>query len=143
MKILVLTAELSAKNGWGRYSLAMTGALAKKRIDAMVVIERNGRNESKSDALRMLSGGSLAALWHALRLRRHAKDCDLIHAFAEPYAYVAYWLSKLTGKKYFVTAHGSYGVMPYRLSFFTKYIHRKSFASAEKIFCVSVSAAAD
>ncbi|KKR25915.1 MAG: Glycosyl transferase group 1 [Microgenomates group bacterium GW2011_GWC1_39_7] len=78
-----------------------------------------------------------AAIWYAWRLRKYAKECDFIHSFAEQYSYIAYWLAKLTDKKFFVTAHGTWAVLPFSLSFHKRYFHRKSFEKAAKIICVS------
>lgn len=143
MKVFILTTELNSKNGWGRYSLSLVDALAQNGVETMFATDKNGHNETNGHVINILpdyrnyNKNYLMALWYALRLRRHAKRCDVIHSFVEPYSYIAYWLSKLTGKRYFITTHGSYGVMPFRLSAARRYFHKKSFISAEKVICVS------
>lgn len=143
MKVFILTTELNSKNGWGRYSLDLIHALTQEHIGVVVAMDKNGYNEMEVPVRNILpdyrnyNKNYFMALWYAWRLRAYTKDCDVIHSFVEPYSYIAYWLSKLTGKKYFITTHGSYGVMPFRLSALKRYFHKKSFASAEKVICVS------
>lgn len=143
MKVFVLTTELNSKNGWGRYSLNLIHAFAQEHVGVTIATGKNGHNETEINVINILPGyrnhnkNYLIALWYAFRLRSYVNDCDVIHSFVEPYSYIAYWLSKLTGKKYFVTTHGSYGIMPFRLSALKRYFHRKSFISAAKMICVS------
>lgn len=143
MKIFVLTTELSVKNGWGRYSLAMVSALSHNRFNVSIAISKNGASGSRTGAIKILAGdlqykkNYFFAPWYAWRLRKYVKDCDAIHCFAEPYSYIAYWLSKLSGKKYFITAHGTHSILPYHKSFFTRYFHKNAFESADTVFCVS------
>src|SRR3989304_7531145 len=68
---------------------------------------------------------------------KHGGKCEAVHAFREPYSYIAYWLAKFIGKKYFGTAHGTFGVLPFSFPFYKKYFHKRSFKGAEKIICVS------
>ncbi|VAW24701.1 hypothetical protein MNBD_BACTEROID04-1589, partial [hydrothermal vent metagenome] len=143
MKIFILTTELDYRNGWGRYSLDIIGALLENQNKVVIAVGSDSVNEANIDVLKALPPYlehikiyPLAFLY-AWRLRKYAKDCDVIHCLVEPYSFVAYLLSKLTGKKYFITTHGTYGVLPYHMSSFKKYFHKKSFESAEKIICVS------
>jgi len=143
MKIFILTTELSTKNGWGRYSLDLVYSLSDKEIEVVVAIGENSTNETKTEVLKILPHVGnhmktyLGAFWYAWKLKNIAKECDAIHSFVEPYSYIAYWLSKLTGKKYFITAHGTHALQPYYFSPLKRYFHRKSFESAKKIICVS------
>lgn len=142
MKIFVLTTGLT-QDGWGRYSADIVHSLSQNNIGAVVVIDNGSVNKTNIDTVKILPSHLkhiqiyLSAFLYAWKLRKYAKGCDVIHCFAEPYSYIAYWLSKLTGKKYFITVHGTYGVLPYYFSPLKKYSHRKSFESAEKIICVS------
>jgi phosphatidylinositol alpha-1,6-mannosyltransferase len=129
MKIFVLTTKLSTDNGWGRYSVDLLNAYSAKNTGYELAL---GLPEPLN-----YRENYFLAIWYALRLRKYAKDCDVIHAFVEPYSYIAYWLSVLMGKKYYITAHGTFGVLPYSFSSIKKYFHKKSFENAEKIICVS------
>lgn len=129
MKICILTNELTEKHGYGRYSMDLIGALKNKGIEVVVAEDLPSSLSYKKNYF--------LAFWYALRLRKQTKDCDIVHSFVEPYSYIAYWLSKLTGKKYFITTHGTFGVLPYHFPAYRKYFHKKSFENAEKIICVS------
>lgn len=142
MNIFVLTSELNGHNGWGRYSLDLIGALSEKGIGSTVVTSERGLNERQSvcailpDPLSYGKNYFLAPLY-AWKLRKFAASCDLIHSFVEPYSYIAYWLSIFLGKPYFVTCHGTYGVIPFGFPAFKRYFHAYSLASAKQVICVS------
>lgn len=142
MKILVLTSDLIDRHGWGRYSLDVIDALEKENVEVVVGMGRKGLNDTDREALRILPAWGnnwrnyFCAFVYALRLRRYAKDCDYIHVFVEPYAYIAYWLALLSKKKYIITTHGSYGLVPFRGEII-KYFHKTAFSRAHKIVCVS------
>ena len=131
MKILILTSTLDEKDGVGRYSLGILNALKERGIDVSVV-----SNDVLPSPL-SFNKVYFCAPWYAWKLRKLAQDSDLIHIFSETYSYIAYWLSKFSGKKYLVTAHGTYGVMSFHLGGFKRYFHQTSFANAEHIICVS------
>lgn len=143
MKIFVLTSELNYRNGLGRYSVDMVEAMRSGGVDVSVATAFNGVNDTPTETLNILPkaldyrSSYLFAIWIAWKLRGHAKDSDLIHSFSEQYSYIAYWLSKMTGKKFFITAHGTWAVEPFTTSFIKRYFHRKSFESALKVICVS------
>ena len=129
MKVFILTTELTKKSGYSRYSIDLINALKKRGIEVIVAEDLpNPLSYKKRYFL---------ALWYAIRLNRKAKDCDIIHCLTEPYSYITYILSRLIRKKYFITTHGTYGVLPYNLSTYKRYFHRKSFDNAEKVICVS------
>lgn len=130
MKIFVLTGELTEKHGWGRYSIDLIGAFEKQGVE-VVCIER-----ALPEPLDYFKNYFFAP-WYAWKLKRYAEKCDVVHAFLEPYSHVAYWLAKFTGKRYFVTAHGTFGVLPFSFPFYKRYFHKRSFKGAEKIICVS------
>ncbi len=129
MKIFILTSELTEKNGYGRYSIDIIKALKSKGIEVVIAKGLPNRLSYKKKYF--------LAIWYALRMRKQFKNCDMIHSLVEPYSYIAYWISKFTGKKYFITTHGTFGVLPYQLSVYKKYFHKKSFENAEKVICVS------
>lgn len=143
MKIFVLTTELSRLNGLGRYSIDMLDALHRLYVETVVATSSESISSTNSAVLNVLprqldyKSSYILAIWYAWKLRKHVKDCDLIHSFAEQYSYIAYWLSKFSGKKFFVTAHGTWAVLPYMLPFYKRYFHKKSFESAKQVICVS------
>ncbi len=124
-----MTKELSAKHGWGRYSR-----------DLITALQSTGDEVAQFEDLlpRYFNYfcNYFLAPFYAWRLFKYTKDFDVIHAFIEPYAYIAYWLSKLSGKPYYVTIHGTYGVLPYT-SFYKKFFHKKALTEARALICIS------
>jgi len=143
MKILILTTELSVRNGWARYSLDMVHALQKQGMTPVVVVNSQNINETTIETIKILPHfrnyvlNFLTSFWYAWKLRKLAKDCDRIHAFVESYSGVAYFLQILTGKEYVVTTHGTYGVLPFKFSLPVRWFHKKTFLTAKKVVCVS------
>ncbi|MBI2065650.1 MAG: glycosyltransferase family 4 protein [Candidatus Zambryskibacteria bacterium] len=131
MKILILTPNLNAKSGWGRYSLDLLSALSRNGIQCVII------TTDKLSSPGNYKKNYFFAFWYAWKLRKYAQECDFIHSFVEPYSFVAYLLSKLTGKKYLISAHGTYALMPYEFPAYKKFFHDKSFRGATKIFCGS------
>lgn len=143
MKICILTNELSTKNGWGRYSVDLIENL-KNSADLTIIIAKDGKNETDLKTIKILppalayKQNYFLSFWYAWRLRKIVKGHDIIHSFIEPYSCIAYFLSKLTGKSYSITTHGSYGIFSFvNLPFYLRYFHKKSFQKARKIICVS------
>lgn len=142
MKILVLTNDLSKKNGWGRYSLDVVNALKKRGIDLTVLVHAKVEGTAIPTAvclpkLRGYWRNYLSSFWYAWGLRKTAKKCDIIHTFMERHSLIAFFLSKMTGRKYVITVHGTYGLLPYRMFFLIRWIHHFTFKSADKIICIS------
>ncbi|MFM2357844.1 MAG: hypothetical protein RJA61_581 [Candidatus Parcubacteria bacterium] len=130
MKIFVLQGKDTTQSGYGRYSLETIRALKQSGIEVVVsdIVLPQPLNYRKN---------YFFAFWYAWKLRKYAKGCDAIHCFIEAYSYITYWLSWFTGKKYFITAHGTYGVLPYYQSKWRRFFHIKSFSKARKVICVS------
>lgn len=143
MTILVLTSELTTTNGWGRYSMDLVESLRSSRVDSTVLIARGGEVASGYTAVPILPSvlpqAPLAffAWLSALTLLPYAYKADVIHAYVETYAPIARALSMLTGKPYFVTAHGTYGVLGYSLPFPANLLHADAFKHASRVIAVS------
>lgn len=142
MKIFVLTTELSDRNGWGRYSKDLLDSLTDMEIEASIATSNEANNTIKVDAQilpaeQRMKRNYFFAPWFALRLLYQARQCDIIHAFVEPYSHVAYWLSVFSKKPYFVTAHGTYATLPLSQGGAISELHRKSLLRAQKVICVS------
>ena len=131
MRILVLTTGIGNTNGWTRYSEGLVGALTARGVVCDVVTQPR-----LPDPLRLLYAYVFAP-WHALTLVARARKATLIHAHTETYAPIAYVLSLLTRRPYVVTAHGTYGVLALTMSPLIALIHRRTFAAARKVVCVS------
>ncbi|MEX0998927.1 MAG: hypothetical protein WD000_03070, partial [Thermodesulfobacteriota bacterium] len=120
MKILLITENLKPTSGWGRYSLDIVSALEFNGVEASVYQIPHPLRFKKHFFL---------GWYEALRIAiyHRGKEFDVIHSAIEPYSCIAYWLSKFTGKKYFITVHGTYGIAPYKFRLFERYFHKKSF----------------
>lgn len=130
MKILFLTSSINPEHGgWGRYSKDLIESLSAGGVECVTA-------DNLPSPLSYNRNYFLSFLY-AWRLRKLARDCDAIHALVEPYSCIAYLLSLWTGKPYFVTAHGTFSVWPYYLSPLKRYLHKRSFARASKVICVS------
>lgn len=142
MKVLILTTELTVRNGWGRYSVNLIRSLNSNNIVTATLLERGAENETEIKAIHCLPRHLTykvyyLAFLYAWKLRGLAKDCDVVHSLVEPYSVIAFFLSLFTRKRYFITAHGTFGVFPYTLNFLKRSLHHLSFSMADKIFCVS------
>lgn len=143
MKILFLTSELTIQNGWGRYSQDVIQQLASLGYDIEIAISSKGRNESNEKVLNFLPKTSdlrkiyFLAPWYAFRLARMCKNYDAIHALVEPYAPIAFWLSRFSKKPFLVTAHGTYATLPFSFSKLPRSVHAEALRSAKQIVCVS------
>lgn len=139
MKLLVLTTGMDGTaGGWGRYSSGLVSALRTHGVESSVVTScENGGTHALLPGWGEYHANFFLAPFIAWRLRFLVKECDAIHAFVEPYAAIAWWLSRFSGKPYFVTAHGTYAVMPFHLSLHLQLVHRFVLQSARAIIAVS------
>jgi glycosyltransferase involved in cell wall biosynthesis len=145
MKIAILTNNLDTKSGWGRYSLDLISEMQKNGIEVVVLCNRKNSDYANISQIEVLPNptsfkktyiGALFYMVKILRIRRLLLDCNMIHCFVEPYAFISYFLSKLMHIKYFLTIHGSFGVKPFA-NFLYGYVQLFCYKHAEKIICVS------
>src|SRR3989344_1985656 len=129
MKVCVLTTSTDVADGWGRYAAGLVESLQAQGVEVVTITQELPNP--------LTYRVYFLAWWYAWRLRTRARDCDLIHAFVEPYAYIAYCLACVTGRRYLITAHGTWSVLPYGLSAPKKHLHTKAFANATAVICVS------
>ncbi len=143
MKIFFLTTELSVKNGWGRYSIDLLTMLRSSGLETIVAMSYLGPSEVPWTVIKKLPSPTdylkiyPLAIWSAWKLRKSVAGCEAIHCLVEPYSAIAYWLSKFTGKKFYITTHGTFGILPYEFPLWQRYFHHRSFRVADQIICVS------
>ena len=139
MNMLALTTGLDGTTGgWGRYSASLLTTLKELDVQSVVATPREGGGAyALLPEYGKYSANLLFAPYYAWKLRKAVKDVDLIHAFVEPYACIAAWLSLFSGKPYFVTAHGTYAVMPYYVGFPFSPLHHAAMRGARRIIAVS------
>jgi glycosyltransferase involved in cell wall biosynthesis len=141
LHIGLLSADLAHRHGWGSYSLSLVQALrdAGARLTVLAA-----HNSPPLDGVTMLpvlptvdprERGFTFKLARALPHARAAlRDCDVIHATAEPYAPLA---AALAGKRpLFVTGHGSYVNAPRAWRTPTNRLYAWAFRQATLV-CVS------
>lgn len=138
MRIGLLTAELNRANGWATYSSNLVEGLQALDIQTVVASARNSPPTDIQTRLPTLTPPDSHSLARSLRLlpslRRLFRDCDIIHATAEPYAILA---AALAGRRpLFVTAHGSYVNLPRLRRFPVRALYRRALQRAQLI-CVS------
>ena len=140
MRVGLLTAELSRANGWATYSLNLAEGLHARGIDLTIASARNSasRDFPTHILLPTLNPPDRHSLLRSLallpRLRGVFRDCDIIHATAEPYAILG---AALAGARPLViTAHGSYVNLPRMRRFPVGVLYARAMRRATLI-CVS------
>ena len=113
MRIGFLTSDLGHHHGWGHYTLSLILALRNAGVEVSVVAARNSQPIEGLPVTARLPilvprepRFVLRTLLHIPSARRLLRDCDIIHAPAEPFAPLA---AGVAGKRpLFITGHGSY-----------------------------------
>ena len=121
MRVLLIADTLSPTYGWGRYAIGLIEALRHTGLDFRLLTPRHlcavpelaalrchGTVTSFVSETRRLSKLTLR---NALRIRRAAADCDVVHCITEPYAVPAALAIGRT--PLVVTLHGTYAVRPF------------------------------
>jgi phosphatidyl-myo-inositol dimannoside synthase len=116
MHIGLLVPDLSLNNGWATYSLNLITALQRRGVTMTIIAARNCP-DVRFEVQRWLptvTPPDKNTLLQMLRLvpqvRAAFRQCDVIHATAEPYAPLAAWVRG--ARPMFITAHGSYVNLP-------------------------------
>ena len=140
MRIGLLTAELNRANGWATYSANLVAGLHAQGTPTVVACARNSppppfESHGLLPTLTPPDQHSLARSLRWLpRLRTLFRNCDIIHATAEPYAILA---AALAGNRpLFITLHGSYVNLPRMRRFPIGALYARAMQRAQLI-CVS------
>lgn len=125
LRIIYVATSVSSEDGFGRYSKSIAETVATV-ADVKILICKNAKNEitdRRVDVFKVLPDKNLdlsGRLAHQAivqfkifyRLLRFARDCDIVHALAEPFAPAAAFASFLVGARFVMTLHGNYAVPP-------------------------------
>lgn len=137
MKILLITASLDERSGWGRHARAIGDELHSQGEEVMFC---SGDGSPKylsyeTGTLKPLSVRSFFG--NIMRVRVMAKTADVVHALdGWPLALYG-WLAVLgTGKRFFVNGVGTYSVAPLYATG-KRWLLLRAYRRAEKIFCIS------
>lgn len=137
MKILIITNSVrDGYGGWARYSVKVATELKKRTDWKVAVAAEDGSGDyvlADGRGWRMV----LALMTNILRVRRLSKQFDIIHALdVYPYGIIV-WLATLRkGKKYFISAVGTYSVAPGKNTC-RFWLMKKSLQKAKKVFAIS------
>jgi len=135
MKILIITNNLKPNSGWGRYSLGVINELLRRDLNISVMVEHPSGATYESVFPPTDSIWSLVS--NIMKIRSHARDCDVVHAFdGWPYAVLGYFAVLGTSKSLFVNAIGTYSVAPLR-DHLKGFLLRRAYAKAQRIFAIS------
>lgn len=141
MKIGFLVPDLSHQNGWAHYSLNLLRALHQQGVDLTVIAAHNSPDVPDIPIHKVLPALtppenriSLKMLRVLPRARRLLRDCDVLHATAEPYAPLAALIAG--NRPLFITAHGSYVHLPRIRRFPVNRLYAWAFAQS-RLICVS------
>jgi hypothetical protein len=137
MKALVLTQTTFLNSGYGRYTSSAVGEYHKFGVETMVMThEGKGRVGNEFDVL--LSHTSyLDFLRNILRVRKIARDFDVVHAY-DVWPYGVYGLFAVLGtkKKLFMLGIATYSLAPEKPSL-KRFLMNWSFRRATRVHCVS------
>lgn len=112
-KLLIITKTLSLNDGQGRYSVGMIDKL-RKYYELLIF------TPDKIFSLNFL---------------KSLRSADIIHCFSD-YPYCLIVLFCFCKKPIFITAHGTYGVLPLD-NFKSRFLLKLAYKKANKVFCVS------
>jgi len=140
MKICFLNKNLDTKAGTGRYGRDIVDNISKqKNIEAIVLTEKKSGYKLEKSILKEshLFRNFLNIFVNALKIRKHVKNCDIIHALdGYPYGVIAALANIGLNKKLVISGVGTYSVLPLDKSIkrsLLKWAYRK----ADKITCIS------
>lgn len=145
MKIAFFVSDLNYKTGWGRYSLGLIKSLVNKGVE-VVVFSKIGEDVDMPgvkvyqvfhDPLRVKLN-YFSSLSYVFKIRSILKNhrVDIVHCVVEPYSFVCWAVSFLSGFPYIVSVHGSFGIKPYR-HFLLGLLQNVFYKGASFIVCVS------
>ncbi len=124
MKILIITASLNERSGWGRHARAIVDELRAQGAEVVVCA--------------LPPRLTLAAfIRNMVRARSLARPVEVVHALDGWPLGVYGWGAVLgTGKKLFINGVGTYSVAPLYARG-KRWLMRRVYSRAQKIFCIS------
>ncbi len=112
-KILIITKTLSLNDGQGRYSVDMINQLKKHYELSIFTFDKI----------------------FSLRFIKSLRSANFVHCFSD-YPYCLIILLCICRKEFFITVHGTYGVLPLD-KIKSKFLLKLAYKKASRIFCVS------
>lgn len=143
MKVCFIVNRLVFTDG-GRGAIDIIKNLQKRGVEVKVLLSQNAPASDFKEveqykilkSLRNYKAKWLYLILDYFKAKKLIADCDIIHSEIEPFAPLAYLLSKATKKPYFVMVHGTFSIKPLKV-WYLKIIFKKAYLNANKIFCNS------
>jgi glycosyltransferase involved in cell wall biosynthesis len=136
MKVLIITASLNERSGWGRYSREVIDGLIARGVEVVVCARITAGVAYPVHQISELTS-IFAFLKNVYVVRNAARNVDVVHAL-DGWPYGVYgWLALLgRNKKLCISGVGTYSVAPLYY-FFKGWLLRRAYRRASKIFCIS------
>ncbi len=144
MKVAILTYSFGTPDGWGRTSYEFTRALLKNKVDCLVLTNFRAKNTELIGAKVVPCLTSYHNRWKKFililvdyfRAFKYLKDSDIILSLIEPYSPLAWLYSIFNHKPYFIIAHGTFTIDPFKI-WYLNWLYRLTFKKAKIIYCVA------
>ncbi|MBI2041588.1 MAG: glycosyltransferase family 4 protein [Candidatus Nealsonbacteria bacterium] len=136
MKILFLNDSVDVKSGIGRYAWEIIRRVKERGAEVIVLTRR----KSDLDFVKQVLPDTFSSkgIFSPLRkIRRYAKQCDIIHAFdGYPYGVIGALAGIGLKKRLVINGVGTYSVLPLE-QFPIKNLLKWAYKKADKILCIS------
>ncbi|MBU6415176.1 glycosyltransferase, partial [Patescibacteria group bacterium] len=134
-KICYFIDTLSPHSGWGRLADEVINRVEKTGGYEVVILTRVSSGDPRERAV--LASGLWGMARSVVRARALMRDCDIAHAFdGWPNSVIAYAACLFSKKSLYITAIGTYSVLP--LDFLVQgFLLRRAYRAAKKIFAIS------
>jgi len=143
MKILYLTNNLKALDGWSAYSLSYIKEIQKNGHEVLCLTsEKSEQNEIKEVVVLKTPlkyfNNPMTAIFSSLKISRLIKSFspDIIHFMVEPYAAILPFLFNIKSK-FCLTIHGTYAVRPLEYDRISRFLSRAYYKKIDGLVAVS------
>ncbi len=141
MKVLIITASLNERSGWGRHTRAIVDELRMQGTEVVICSEDVGLGVPYPvHALLPLSSrfGAWFFVRNILQVRKIARSVSVVHALDGWPLGVYGWAAVVGSRKpLFINGVGTYSVAPL-YAWGKKWLMRYVYQRAQKVFCISV-----
>lgn len=137
MKALILTQTTYLNSGYGRYTTSIVSQYPVFGIETRVVTHEGKGRVGNESAVLLPHNSYLNFCKNIVRVRKLARDCDVVHAFdVWPYGVYGFFSVLGTKKKLFMLGIATYSLAPEKLSL-KRILMNLSFGRATRVHCVS------
>lgn len=134
-KICYIVDTLNSNSGWGRLAYEIIEGVRRSGKYDVVVLSRE--KSGYPDEHVLIQHGLKGIIRSSLSARKFVKEADLVHAVdGWPYAVIAWLANFLYARPLFITAVGTYSVLPLK-RFFQGIILKHVYRRARRILAIS------